>query len=114
MLSPHLLMNIKVVDETGRQLGMGRQVATLKANLGGKARGAFQALAQLKLGTPPASQASANEPPSSPAAGELKGVGGAKRICCFKRYLGQQRAAVGCPDTAYRVVVWPLARADGN
>ncbi|MFY9248660.1 MAG: DUF3418 domain-containing protein, partial [Burkholderiaceae bacterium] len=75
MLSPHLLMNIKVVDETGRQLGMGRQVATLKANLGGKARGAFQALAQLKLGTPPASQASANEQPSSPAAGELKGVG---------------------------------------
>ncbi len=75
MLSPHLLMNIKVVDESGRQLGMGRQVATLKANLGGKARGAFQALAQLKLGTPPASQASANEQPSSPAAGELKGVG---------------------------------------
>ncbi|MCD2343975.1 ATP-dependent RNA helicase HrpA [Ideonella azotifigens] len=49
-LAPHLFMNFRVVDEHGRQLGMGRQLATLKAELGGQARSAFQALASLKLG----------------------------------------------------------------
>jgi ATP-dependent helicase HrpA len=44
----HLFMNFRVVDEHGRQLGMGRNLAALKAELGGQARSAFQALAQLK------------------------------------------------------------------
>src|SRR5574343_725136 len=48
MLSPHLFMNLRVVDEHGRQLGMGRNLGALKADWGSKARGAFQALAQLK------------------------------------------------------------------
>ncbi|HEX5311732.1 ATP-dependent RNA helicase HrpA [Aquabacterium sp.] len=48
MLSPHLFMNYRVVDEHGRQLGMGRNLAALKADLGALARGAFQALASLK------------------------------------------------------------------
>ena len=51
-LSPHLFMNFRVVDEHGRQLGMGRQLATLKAELGSQARSAFQALAALKLSSP--------------------------------------------------------------
>ncbi len=50
-LQPHLFMNFRVVDEHGRQLGMGRNLATLKAELGAQARGAFQALAALKLGS---------------------------------------------------------------
>ncbi len=45
----HLFMNFLVVDEHGRQLGMGRNLAALKAELGTKARSAFQALAALKL-----------------------------------------------------------------
>ena len=49
MLSPHLFMNLRIVDEHGRQLGMGRNLGALKAELGSQARGAFQALAQLKL-----------------------------------------------------------------
>jgi len=48
-LAPHLFMNFRVTDEHGRQLGQGRQLAALKAELGGKARSAFQALAALKL-----------------------------------------------------------------
>ncbi len=48
MLSPHLFMNLCVVDEHGRQMGMGRNLGALKGDLGAKARGAFQALAQLK------------------------------------------------------------------
>jgi ATP-dependent helicase HrpA len=54
MLSPHLFMNLCVVDEHGRQLGMGRNLGALKGELGAKARGAFQALAQLKVAAAPA------------------------------------------------------------
>jgi ATP-dependent helicase HrpA len=49
MLSAHFFMNFRVVDEHGRQLGQGRNLGALKAELGSKARGAFQALAGLKL-----------------------------------------------------------------
>ena len=49
MLPPHSFMNLRVVDDHGRQLGMGRNIGALKAELGGQARGAFQALAQLKV-----------------------------------------------------------------
>ena len=50
MLSAHLFMNFRIVDEHGRQLGTGRNLGALKAELGAQARGAFQALAGLKLG----------------------------------------------------------------
>ena len=49
MLSAHHFMHLRVVDEHGRQLGQGRNLGALKAELGGQARGAFQALASLKL-----------------------------------------------------------------
>ncbi|WP_231972979.1 ATP-dependent RNA helicase HrpA [Variovorax sp. HW608] len=49
MLPPHLFMNLRVVDEHGRQLGMGRNLGALKAELGAQARGAFQALAGLNV-----------------------------------------------------------------
>ncbi len=64
MLTPHCFMNLLVVDEHGRQLGMGRNLGALKAELGGKARGAFQALAGLKL---------AASPPPAPIEGKNKG-----------------------------------------
>jgi ATP-dependent helicase HrpA len=51
MLSAHFFMNFKVVDEHGRQFGQGRNLGALKAELGSKARGAFQALAGLKMAT---------------------------------------------------------------
>jgi len=47
-LPPHLFMNFRVVDDNGRQLGAGRNIAALKAELGGQARSAFQALAALR------------------------------------------------------------------
>jgi len=49
MLTPHYFMNFRVVDEHGRQLGQGRNLGALKAEWGKQARGAFQALANLKL-----------------------------------------------------------------
>lgn len=51
-LAPHLSMNFRITDENGRQLGTGRHLAALKAELGGQARSAFQALAALKLDLP--------------------------------------------------------------
>lgn len=59
MLSPHLFMNFRITDEHGRQLGQGRNLGALKAEWGAKARGAFQALASLKVA------ASAGEPVTS-------------------------------------------------
>ncbi len=56
MLAPHLFMNLRVVDEHGRQLGMGRNLGALKAELGAQARGAFQALAALKVAAPSSTQ----------------------------------------------------------
>ncbi len=61
MLSPHMFMNFRVVDEHGRQLGTGRNLGALKSELGAQARGAFQALAGLKMASHAAGQASQNE-----------------------------------------------------
>ncbi len=79
MLQPHLFMNFRVVDEHGRQLGLGRHLATLKAELGGQARSAFQALAALKL-APPANAPGSALAAAAPAAASSAAAGGARRI----------------------------------
>jgi ATP-dependent helicase HrpA len=75
MLPAHHFMHLRVVDEHGRQLGQGRNLGALKAELGSQARGAFQALASLKLkdiaGAPPA----APIPVAAPVAAD-----GARRV----------------------------------
>ncbi len=70
MLSPHLFMNFRVVDEHGRQMGTGRNLGALKAELGAQARGAFQALAGLKMEARPASKdnSGSNEASNRPPA----------------------------------------------
>ncbi|MBK6470040.1 MAG: ATP-dependent RNA helicase HrpA [Betaproteobacteria bacterium] len=67
-LSPHLFMNFRVIDEHGRQLGMGRDLANLKAELGSQARTAFQALAVLKT-TVAKAPVAATAAPSPPTGG---------------------------------------------
>jgi ATP-dependent helicase HrpA len=71
-LPAHLSMNFKVVDEHGRQLDMGRNLATLQAELGGQARQSFQRMAE---STPAAlangqasAQAAFGKPVSAPGA----------------------------------------------
>ncbi len=66
MLSAHFFMNFKVVDEHGRQLGQGRNLGALKAEWGKQARGAFQALASLKLGKLESAPAETAAPLASP------------------------------------------------
>jgi ATP-dependent helicase HrpA len=46
MLPAHLSMNFRVVDEHGRQLGMGRNLAQLRAELGQKAQEQFSEIAR--------------------------------------------------------------------
>ena len=67
-LPPHHFMLLRVVDEHGRQLGAGRDIAALKAELGGQARTAFQALAALKVAARPVAADAA--PAAAPAPGE--------------------------------------------
>lgn len=96
MVPAHLFMNFRVADEHGRQLGMGRNLGALKAELGAKARGAFQALAGLKVAASPSpsgggqgggapalasSRASAGPPPDLPPEG-----GGAKSAPAEQKY----------------------------
>lgn len=73
MVPAHLFMNFRVVDEHGRQLGMGRNLAALKAELGAKARGAFQALAGMKV-----TAAAEDVSPSPPAGGQGGGASGTR------------------------------------
>jgi len=69
-LAPHLFMNFRLVDDHGRQLAMGRNLAALKAEWGTQARSAFQALAALKR---PGAVA-ASPPNAGSASGALAGA----------------------------------------
>ncbi|HMN57927.1 MAG TPA: DUF3418 domain-containing protein, partial [Ottowia sp.] len=81
MLPAHLFMNFRVVGDDGRQLGAGRDLGALKAQLGGQARGAFQALAglkaaknQLAAGPLPSSEQNMAPAPAHPAQAAIKTV----------------------------------------
>ena len=95
MLLAHQFMNFRVVDDNGRQLGLGRHLATLKAELGGQARSAFQALAVLKLGS--------SLPPAASPAGAARPAGDARP--------GQAGRAVAAPAAAPSARVAPAAPA---
>ncbi|SFV16338.1 ATP-dependent RNA helicase HrpA [Pseudoduganella namucuonensis] len=66
-LPAHHFMNFKVIDEHGRQLDMGRNLATLQAEYGAQARQSFQKMAeatspagtQLRAGAPAGGRAAA-------------------------------------------------------
>ncbi|WP_373890040.1 ATP-dependent RNA helicase HrpA [Massilia sp. DJPM01] len=72
-LPAHHFMNFKVIDEHGRQLDMGRNLATLQAEFGGQARQSFQKLAEVSIPAAPgkvqatATSVSAAAPASSAA-----------------------------------------------
>ncbi len=49
-LDPHVLFNLRVVDEQGRQLAMGRSLARLRSELADAARAAFQSAVRAPTG----------------------------------------------------------------
>ena len=69
-LPAHLSMNFKVIDEHGRQLDMGRNLATLQAELGGQARQSFQKMAEAMPAAAPARLQAAAAPAPVPAKGK--------------------------------------------
>ena len=71
-LPAHLFMNFKVIDEHGRQLDMGRNLATLQAELGGQARQSFQKMAEATPNAAPA-KLQAAAPAAPPVSAKGKG-----------------------------------------
>jgi ATP-dependent helicase HrpA len=103
----HLFMNLRVVDEHGRQLGMGRHLPTLKTELGGQARSAFQALAALRAPAAQPAAAAAETPTSRVAAGGAPQVGGGPRSVRRAVQGGGAAATVPAPlPTAQRYTDW--------
>ncbi|PSL83927.1 ATP-dependent RNA helicase HrpA [Variovorax sp. WS11] len=86
MLPPHLFMNLRVVDEHGRQLGMGRNLGALKAELGAKARGAFQALAGLQVRAAPDAPAADAGSAAQPVARAAEKADAAPALPAGQRY----------------------------
>ena len=74
-LPAHHFMNFKVIDEHGRQLDMGRNLASLQAEFGGQARQSFQKLADKTVIAAPV----ANEPAAG-AASATKATGSASHV----------------------------------
>ncbi|KQQ33378.1 ATP-dependent RNA helicase HrpA [Duganella sp. Leaf126] len=72
-LPAHHFMNFKVIDEHGRQLDMGRNLATLQAEFGAQARESFQKMAETSGTTVSSAALSAA---AQPANGARPGVGG--------------------------------------
>jgi ATP-dependent helicase HrpA len=78
-VAAHLEMNFRVIDEHGRQLAAGRNIAALRAALGGHAQRQFQAAFEAaRSGLPRAASASqpdsrsATTPSSAPSASDAK------------------------------------------
>jgi ATP-dependent helicase HrpA len=109
-LAPHLLMNLRVVDEHGRQLGESRHLAELKASLGGQARSAFQALAALRL------PAAGLAPAATPSSGTGSRFASGRRARGEPPRLGtagEGAACARCRDV-HRVDLRRAARAHGG
>ena len=100
MLPAHHFMHLRVVDEHGRQLGQGRNLGALKAELGSKARGAFQALAQLKLQDIAAPASGPAAPSPSPA------MEGARRVPAHEKAGTTAASAVQTARAEQRHTVW--------
>ncbi|MEP6721810.1 MAG: DUF3418 domain-containing protein, partial [Variovorax sp.] len=87
MLPPHLFMNLRVVDEHGRQLGMGRNLGALKAELGAQARGAFQALAGLNVKKTTDSEHKVAAAPAGRAQAAVKNMAAEPSLPAGQRYV---------------------------
>jgi ATP-dependent helicase HrpA len=106
MLSPHLFMGFRVVDEHGRQLGHGRNLGALKAEWGAKARGAFQALAGLKLGAGSSAVAQPDAPASAGKAGPAAASGKAGATKGTSAPSATQQAAKPAAPAGQRYTAW--------
>jgi ATP-dependent helicase HrpA len=73
-LPAHHFMNFKVIDEHGRQLDMGRNLATLQAEFGGQARQSFQKMAEATAVAMPAAAGAGTAAVAAAPHGKAKGA----------------------------------------
>ena len=114
MLQPHQFMNLRVVDEHGRQLGMSRNLPALKAEWGAKARGAFQALASLRVASLGAGEGGDAKPadkaskpaPASVQDGSARAQGGSQPAAGAKAQPGKAAESQPAADAAQRHTAW--------
>ncbi|MBN3762743.1 ATP-dependent RNA helicase HrpA [Burkholderia sp. Ac-20365] len=97
-LAPHLFMNFKVIDEHGRQLAMGRNLAQLRAELGGQAQQQFQKIATGAAGVALANAGGGDAAAASAARGANTG-GGARGASAAPHTPGASEASAA-PATA--------------
>jgi ATP-dependent helicase HrpA len=97
-LAPHLFMNFRLVDDHGRQLAMGRNLAALKAEWGAQARSAFQVLAALNR---PGAEAT-----SSPNTGRTSAVAAGATAAVAAQARAPAPAAATPPAAAPRYTAW--------
>ena len=104
-LGPHHFMNFRIVDEHGRQLATGRDLAGLKAELGGAARSAFQALAALKLASTTRQGGPAKDPPPEPvrAAAPAEAAAPSRGV---RASVAPAAAPAPVPAAAERLTAW--------
>ena len=108
-LSPHLFMNFRVVDEHGRQLAMGRNLAALKGELGSQARSAFSALAQMKVGTAVTTTDAENSQPRTVRPEPVEGLSQLKkglRQAQSEREGEKRASSVAATDATQRYIDW--------
>jgi len=77
-LPAHHAMNFKIIDEHGRQLDMGRNLAALQAEFGGQARQQFQKLAEQVAIAPRDEDDAGATPAVAQASGSVKSAGAQK------------------------------------
>jgi ATP-dependent helicase HrpA len=97
-LPAHLFMNFKVIDEHGRQLAMGRNLAQLRAELGAQAQQQFQRLAA-SAGVAAAPGAPGPDA-AAPAAGAKDVVKDSTAAGAGARQRGPQTAVARQPSSA--------------
>jgi ATP-dependent helicase HrpA len=112
-LPAHMFMNFKVVDEHGRQLDMGRNLATLQAELGNQARQSFQRMAESTPAQIASGQASAQAAfgkqgtaaptpaPSAAAKGKGAAPASAPAVAVAKAGVSQQPASATTNITSW-------------
>ncbi len=106
-LPAHHFMNFKVIDEHGRQLDMGRNLATLQAEYGAQARQSFQKMAE---NAPPASAASlaqlgGSKPSHGGIAAEVK-TGGKSGVVSTAASAATSAAAPAPASAQTNIVSW--------
>ncbi|SNU85694.1 ATP-dependent RNA helicase HrpA [Pandoraea sputorum] len=106
MLPAHLSMNFKVIDEHGRQLGMGRNLAQLRAELGQQAQRTFQQIAARSGATPTGNVAAESQAGGVPKGGQASEGGKAGKEGGKSPVQGAAPAAAVEPGRYDNLTTW--------